>query len=228
MIPTSALQYNQSVDAQELPLRPFFEKIIDKKVNQVALSIFESIVDFLCNYLYPSYHNRLVYRLEEVSIDQEELNSDDEDLQAQATVQKGHHFVNGAPLYDRTATQRVAIKSSEMFDLIKGKKVPGDEEIWVDGKPVYFTTDPKMKLLFGKNYGTQEVIVTDVKECPELVLIYERETSKQLKAWCVDTTQPTKKITQGGQLPICEEEIFIADEIAPLGAPQPIIAPLVP
>jgi hypothetical protein len=221
----SAVQPNQSVDAQEIPLRPFFEKIIDKKVNQVALSIFETIVDFLCTYLYPSYHNRLIYRLEEVDNEQEEeIDSDEDESQVQATAQKVHHFKDGAPLYDRTATQRVAIKSPEMFDLIKGKKFSGEEEIWVDGKPVYFTTDPKVKLLFGTDFGTQEVIVTDVKECPELVIIYERETSKQLKAWCVDTTQPTKKITQGGQLPICEEEIFIADEIAPLAAPQPIIA----
>lgn len=28
------------------PLHPFFEKIIDKKVDQVALNIFESIADF--------------------------------------------------------------------------------------------------------------------------------------------------------------------------------------
>lgn len=44
----------------------YLEKIIDKKVEKIALSLFEKIADFFCYYLYPAYYRRLEYRMKEV------------------------------------------------------------------------------------------------------------------------------------------------------------------
>lgn len=216
---------------EETSLSPFFEKIIDKKVNQVALNVFEYVVDFACHYLYSAYRERLYSLLKEVAdFDGEYKVKDSEDTdalkapKAKAIAQKVHHFADGTSLYDRTFAQRVAIDHSQLslFDPASFNKVNIDQII-IDGKPVYFSTDPQAVILFGKNHETKEVFATDVKECPELVMIYERETTNNLKAWCVNTTQPTKRIQMGGQLVLDEKEIFIAQEIAPLAAPQPMV-----
>lgn len=214
------------VDFDDIPpLSPFLEKIINKKVDHIALSIFESIVDFFCTCFYSAYNKRLECCMSDLHFDEHEDESEEkENSPAKAVAAKVLHFMDGAPLYDRTYSQRIEIKRSELFDLVTRKRTLGDDQIIIDGKPVYFTPDPSSKLLFGKNFGTKEVIVTDVKECPELVIIYEREQTDNLKAWCVDTTQPTKKVTMGGQLSLFEIDIFLAQEIAPLAPPAPIIA----
>ena len=209
------------------PLYGVFEKIIDKKVQHVALNIFERVIDFLCAHFYSSYNQRLDFRIKEIDVKQVPQDEDVPDADDQKTAEKIHLFMDGAPLYDRTAAGRAEIKRAQLFDLIKGEKVEGEDQIFVDGKAVYFSAIPTQILLFGKNYGTKEVFVTDVKECPELVMIYERETNDQLKAWCVDTTQPTKKITTGGQLNLFQKEIFIAQQIAPQPVPQPLVLPII-
>jgi hypothetical protein len=211
------------VDSDEAPpLRPFLEKIIDKKVDHVALGIFESIIDFFCTYFYADYHKRFEYRMSDLNFEEE--NADDtEPSQAKAIAEKVLHFMDGAPLYDRTHAQRIAIEQPELFNIFTREKTLGNDQILIDGKPVYFSPDPNKIVLFGKKFGTEEVFVTDVKECPELVIIYEREQTKNLKAWCVDTSQPTKKVTMGGQLPLFDKEIFLAQEIAPFAPPAPIV-----
>ena len=107
------------------------------------------------------------------------------------TAEKIPYFADGAPLFDRTATQRVEIEPRKGFNLLTNQTVLGYDEIPDRWQTCLF--DTQATLLFRKNYGTKHVIVTDVKECPELVLIYERESTHQLKAWCVDTT-----ISKGG------------------------------
>lgn len=213
-----------AVASDEAPLlRPFFEKIIDKKVNGVALTIFERIVHSLCSYFYSPYKARLDYRtLKSLDID-ENLSHPVPQPVVQATAQKVHQFADGTPLYDRTSAQRVAISQEQGIDLLIKRPLGLFDKIVIDGKPVYFSDNPQITIVFGKNYHTKEVIVTDVKECPELVIIYEREDNHQLKAWCVDTTQPSKKIINGGQLTISETDILIAQEIAPKLPPRPMI-----
>lgn len=224
MIVSSALHAPGSA-----PLYGVFEKIIDKKVQQIALNIFERVMDFLCIHFYSSYNQRLDFRMKEMDVKQVPPVADEDVPEAddQMTAEKIHLFMDGAPLYDRTGAGRVEIKREKLFNLIENKKYEGEDQIFVDGKAVHFSAIPTQKLLFGKNYGTKEVFVADVKECPELVMIYERETNDQLKAWCVDTTQPTKKITTGGQLTLSEQEIFIAQQIAPQPAPQPLVMPII-
>lgn len=185
-------------------LSPFFENIIDKKVNQVALNVFEWLMDKLCMFFYTAYREHSSFRL------------------AQAVphmggiAQKVHHFIDGAPFYDRTSAKRVQIKPHKLFDLLSGKPVQGNDEILVDGKVVFFSDHNQVnELVWGKNHGTKEGFAVDVKECPELVLLYEREANGQLKAWCIDTTQPVKYRTKGGQLVIAETEVLIAEQIAP-------------
>lgn len=224
------------IEANEL--RPFLEKIIDKKVNHIALNIFEQFVHVLCACFYNAYSNRLAYRISLLNKDREEKSvspseqNQEEKLDEQApeleqVAEKIHYFADGAPLFDRTATQRIAIVQHRLFNLLEQKEVLGEDQIHIDGKPVYFSSNPKHVMLFGKNHGTDHVIVTDVKECPELVIIYEREDSSrnaQLKAWCVNTTQPTQKILMGGLIPIGKpQDIFIARSIAPQPAHPAII-----
>lgn len=210
------------------PLNAFFEKIIDKKINKVALNIFERLIDVLCSCFYTSYKQRLADRLSELDVA-------DEDSPPQAVAQKVLHFMDGAPLYDRTTTQRVDIQQNLITALAeRGEiefplpryqhtilKMDSMDNIVIDGKPVWFNNLNHM-LLFGANFGTQEVIVTDVKECPELVIIYERETSGQLKAWSVDTTQPVKKSIMGGQPVLETVEGWLATPITTQSPPQNI------
>lgn len=207
-------------------LQPCLEKIIDKKVNNIALGLIESLVDFFCRYLYSSYSQRLEFRMKEMSMDASGINEDEEEkteVDDQKTAEKICHFMDGTPLYDRTASGRAEIKREKLVDAISKKDVDGDDYICIDGKRVYFSTQANVKLLFGKNHGTAEAYVTDLKECPELVMIYERETNRNVKAWCLDTTQPTKKVSMGGQLVVAEEEIFIAQSIVSPQATQPIV-----
>jgi len=200
-------------------LHPFLERIIDKKVENAALTIFEKIVDTFCRFIYGSYRERLDCRMKEIVMD----DAVDDVADDVKTAQRVLTFMDGAPLYDRTATQRVEIKQEELLNLLTNQKAKGIEEIYIDGKPVYFNSNPSVKLLFGKQYQTEEMYVSDLEECPELVMIYERETGGNLKAWYVDTSQPTHKITQGGQLEIGRKEIFIAQSISLQTPPQPIV-----
>lgn len=216
---TQILTMQTPVQQQPTPLHSFFENIMDKKVQNVALNIFERIVDFLCTYLYPSYRQRLDFLMKGMNVNQT--------AQGQQVTQKVIHFMDGAPLYDRTSSQRVEIKREKLFDLIKKVHFEGEDEIYVDGKPVHFAPIPNGMVLFGTRYGTKEVFVMDVAECPEIVIIYEREVSGNLKAWCVDTTKPTQKITTGGQLTIGQMDIFIAQQITSQVAPPPLVVPII-
>jgi hypothetical protein len=207
---------------EELPLNSFFESIIEKKVNKQALNILETLVDVLCSYIYSPYNNRLNYKIGQLDVD-EELDPVDPAKPMATSAQKVHYFMDGAPLYDRTATQRAQVVAAKYFNISEDKEVLGEDEIVIDGKPVVFDTRPNVKLLFGKNYGTDHVIVSDVKEFPELVFIFEREITNQYKAWVVNTTVPHKKQTMGGQLVIGEKEILIAEEINPSSVPQIIV-----
>ena len=208
-------------------LHSFFENIIDKKVNKTALNIFESFVDFLCSYFYFSYQKRLTDRANELDINEQDDNFEANDTMQQnvATAEKIHYFMDGAPLYDRTCKQRIEVKPAQYFNILSGTTTLGEDRILIDQKPVFFSTNPNVKMFFGKQFNTQEVFVTDVKECPELVMIYERELNGRLKAWCVNTMQPTEKIVQSGLLPITRESIFIAETIASQPAPQPMVVP---
>jgi len=132
------------------------------------------------------------------------------------------HFQDGAPLHDRTSTQRVTLETRKKFDFLTKETSFGEELIMIDDKPVHFGNNPQASLLFGKTYNTEAVFITDLPECPELVIICERETSGQLKAWSVSTAEPTHDIIMGGQLEIAKKDIFIANEIL-LSTPQPRI-----
>lgn len=53
MFVNSAIPPQNSVNCEKAAkLSPFFEKIIDKKINKVALNLFERLIDFLCSYCY--------------------------------------------------------------------------------------------------------------------------------------------------------------------------------
>lgn len=198
-----------------VPLHAPLEKIIEKKVNQLALSIFEQIIDRLCTYLYSAYRQRFSFCLNQMKLDPFPI-------PIAQTTEKVHHFVDGAPLFDRTSTQRVKIQPAQYLNVKTGRIRKGEDQIIIDGKKVYFHPNPYAITLWGKTYGTKYVIATEVKECPELVFIYEREDASrnhQLKAWCIDTTQPVKGVLTCEQLVIGETEAFIAQMITP--GPRP-------
>lgn len=156
MIP---VQIHSSINSVKAPhLSDFLEKIMNKKVQGVALTIFESIVDFFCTYFHGNYNQRF------------------NDLS-----QKKCFDIGGAPLYDRTDSQRITVVARATF--------PNEKLIYIDGAPVYFSYPNSTSVLFGQPYHTEKLIVTDVKECPEVVMIYEKETSGQVKVWSVNTTQ---------------------------------------
>ncbi len=236
-----AVNAQPAIQAERLPLRPFFEQIIDKKVNQVALTHFEKIVDFFCTYLYRAYNERLAFRINQIKLPEAPpvprapLDPVPELAPAEGNPAPNvqeiagivHRFADGAPLFDQTFTHRAGIERPKLFNLLEGKEYLGHDEIIIDGKPVAFDPTLRGDLLFGQNYGTKHAIVADVKGCEELVMIYERETDGQLKAWSVDTTRPTQKVIMGGQLEIGQpKEIFIALEVHPLPRPDRVDVPL--
>lgn len=148
--------------------------------------------------------------------------------QAQAVAEKVLHFMDGAPLYDRTHSQRVEIEKFKI-KLLNQPVDPQEylseehDQITIDGKPVHFGQSFTSFVLFGEKFGTEQMFVTDVKECPERVIIYEREKSKQLKAWCVDTTQPIRrKIVNWGGDVLLDGDVLLAQTIASVALPQPI------
>ncbi len=209
-------------------LSPFLEKIIDKKVNQVALNVLEWLTDKLCSYVYTAYRQSLNARMVQLNIQPQvhAVPRGQANPQVQHVAQKVLNFMDGAPFYDRTSTHRVEIKRSVSIDLISQKQSLGPDDIYVDNKRVRFTDQPKGRLNFGKNFNTQEMFATDVNECPELVMIYEREVTGDLKAWCVDTAKPVQEILQGGALPIGKpQDVFLANEITAHPNRGPIIVP---
>lgn len=189
-----------------VPLRPFFESIIQKRVNLVALTIFESIVNFFCTKFYAAYKQRIAYCIQIPSVIS----------QTHPTSKKILQFIDGAQFFDRTSTHRIEIKQMDMSQYLSLRRIntqcPSQiqemkiDQLFIDGKPVYFSNIPSNDLFFGKKYGTQEMYGTDIKECPELVVIYEREISGNLKAWSVDTTAQTLNVS-------APSPFFIAEEI---------------
>jgi hypothetical protein len=181
----------------------------------------------LCSHFYGAYKQRFDF----LSAQKINLNANHDDLEphepaspVEKVAQKVLHFADGAPLYDRTSTQRVKIEPRKTTNIVTDQEIVGEDQIFVDEKRVLFSNNPKERLAFGTNYGTEEVFVTDLQECPELVFIHERETDHTLKTWVVDITQPTTITLMGaGILAIGPaQEVFIAHEIV-TPAPQPII-----
>lgn len=217
-VPSFGIQPKSNVVNKKEPmLSPFFEKIIDKKVNKIALNIFERIIDTLCAYCYSAYQKRLNYRLKEVEKDDKEIDPAETTPQspAKAIAKKVIFFADGAPLYDRTHGHTVSIQQEPL--IIQGIDTGVlEDQILIDGKTISFTNNQvNQVLLFGAKYGTKKLVVADVKEFPEIVYIYERETSDQLKAWCVDTTQNSIKQPKfNAENDLVEKEILLAKEIA--------------
>lgn len=150
-------------------------------------------------------------------------------IQAQAQQAQGteHLFMDGAPLYDRTATGRVEIKQRELplnkysGDLHDDEITMSIDEIYVDGKAVCFPGPVRTSLvLFGKQHNTKEVIVTDDKDTPELVIICERETNLNLKGWVVNTSQVVRKNVLN-TYPVVTEQVLLAYDMDSLQNPVP-------
>src|SRR4029077_1041518 len=132
----SPISHQRVVDdiSQDVPpLSPFFEKIIDKKVNRVALNIFERFVDFLCSCFYRSYNQRLAYHLRKIDADKNvDIDLDEEPSPIKGVTQKVHHFMDGgAPL-------NVDIDLDEVPSPIKG--VTQKVHHFADGAPLYDRT----------------------------------------------------------------------------------------
>ena len=178
-----------------------------RKVNQVALTHFERIVDFFCTYLYRAYNDRLAFRLNQIKLPEAQPvplaplervpalvpaeGNPARDAQEIAGIV--HRFADGAPLFDQTFTHRAGIDRPRLFNLLKREEFLGHDEIIIDGKPVAFDPTLLGQLVFGQSYGTKHVIVADVKGCEELVMIYERYTNGQLKAWVCGSDEADSK-----------------------------------
>lgn len=204
-------------------LMPFLEKIIDKKINNISLTIFESIIDYFCSTFYSAYCDR-IKALNNINGDEEDENS----TSAQDIAQKVCQFADGTFLYDRTTNGRINIEQRTVVDLT-GQKITEPDVITIDGIEVKFSTAPFTSMAWGKAHGTEHVIATDVPECPELVIIYERENAARfntLKAWYINTARKGQITQTGGQLTLNSKDYFLAQPM-PLIQPPQIIQPII-
>lgn len=194
------------------PLWSCLENIIDKKINKVSLNIFESLVDFLCSYLYSGYNKRFEFQASQVNFNhpvapvvpavapvapEAEPMALPADLEldlptppaapaVNAIAGKVFEFQNGGKLYDQTANNRVKLEDCPYTHPLTHVKKVLKDQILIDGRHIVF--DKFADEVFGHSHGTKHVVVCENKEFPELVMIYERDVKENMKAWAVNTT----------------------------------------
>ncbi|CUI15660.1 hypothetical protein PNK_0021 [Candidatus Protochlamydia naegleriophila] len=162
----------------EVPrLHPFFEKIIDKQVHEIALNIFEKIVDYVCRYCYGAYYKRLGSL--EGFVDQ--------------LPQRIHRFGDGAPLYDLTETGRAEIEAKRMVNLITSETYL-IEMIKLDQTDVHFDPDLDVSAFFGREHNTEYMLVKDHPQDRHLVTIIEKEMDGKEREWTVNCEDRLDKI----------------------------------
>lgn len=204
------------------PLWSYLENIIDKKVNNVSLNIFEKLVDFLSTHLYSSYNKRFEFKASQVNLNdpvepkglpagvEYDLPKPSAAPAVHTIAGKVFEFQKGGNLYDQTATSRVNVKPHEVKNIITGEVTTLEDQIIIDGKPIVFSTDPKHMLEFGNKFGTKHVVVSEHAEFPELVSIFERTLDGKVSLWVVDTTKPVDKILKEGDLEIGSTKVLYA------------------
>ncbi|WP_068467626.1 hypothetical protein [Candidatus Protochlamydia phocaeensis] len=189
------------------PLRPFFERLIDKKINHMALNAFEKIVDFLCRYLYAAYNRRLEYKLAILNL----ANNLDQTHPALFVAEKVHHFMDGTPLYDRTREGIAGIRCKRMINLVTRMEAYKCDYITLNGKIVRFSENPEEDLLFGRAYATHSVSVQNHPTDPHLIEIIEKEVNRENK-WVVNPSQLVEHPIRFGQLQVGTESLYLARE----------------
>jgi hypothetical protein len=163
------------------------ESIVDKKVNGIALNIFEWIVDWLASWLHNHYNTLL-----EIKIVLHDANRANHPVNA--TSLKIHRFMEGMPLYDITTGTVSGIKHQGRFNLIQQTRSYVDF-IELHNKRVFFCSNPDVDVLFTRAGRTKYVIVEDEpvanQEDPMLsqgrFRITEQETGNTRNQWIVDT-----------------------------------------
>jgi len=188
----------QRTNVQAQPEQPqelsFLEKIIDKKVNGVALSCFEAIVDwFLTTFscCYPGYSK--LYEEKRVNI---------------------IHFA-GTYIEDRTAKKIVTVTEDDRRNqaLLQGMtRVPHRHYITLNNHKVIFSGIPGRAVLYGAQYFTDHLVITDRVDHPGQVLIKEYETTGAIKDNIVDTNKQFKRNSIFGALPLQEPELVYVCE----------------
>jgi len=216
----------------------YLENIIDKKIHHVALSRLEKIVDWAlctCSCFYPAYHRlyqqRLVQSTTTVppSTSQETPNS----TQLNPTTSLSNpstsstdaprelHFVDGTPLYDRTAGRIAEIYREQRFNLItQTTYYTGTEYITLNGHKVMLSCQRHVSLSFRRDGYTDRVTVENIPDragwfrIHELELVRPGATAPEENSWEVDTNKVfVRHGLQIGQLAVDDEDVYVIENL---------------
>lgn len=186
------------------PLEPFFEKLIEKQVHHIALTIFEKIIDFCCRHFYIAYRLRLDYQFDAYS------------RREASVAQRVHYFMDRTPLFDRTQNWRAGIVCRPLIHLLTGREVSRVDYITIDRTVVRFSADPHLDVVFARDYNTKSVIIQNDPHHPSRIQIIEEERNGSTNIWAISTTEKTTlsysfdDINLAIPLEASVEEVFLA------------------
>lgn len=186
---------------QVYPIPMWLGDILNKKVNNVAMSCFERIVHWFCNHFYKAYHEFYIHK----------------------TTGTVHKFMDGTLLFDKTNERIAGIKKVQFQNLLPGGPKPDPiDYITLNGKKVLFTTQDKADLIFAKHTFTESVTVENVPDAAGVIKITEQEsvrvfgTPAATNTWHVDLSKITSKsydiVTDTINVPLGAEEIYLVQE----------------
>jgi hypothetical protein len=194
---------NISVSTYYIP--DYLEDITNKKINNIALRIFEQIVDWLASWLYAPYNT--LFDVKTVLIEIGKPN-----YPITATSLKIHRFMDGTPLYDMSCNKVAGVLKAARTN------PPPDDSQYIDyitlkDKRVLISNDPTYEHWFCKEAQTKYIVVEDVTTQPinTLFHIIEQEfaagnNNARKTSWTVDTNKNTVLRTS-----LCTGQITQAD-----------------
>ncbi|MES2274125.1 MAG: hypothetical protein V4487_08025 [Chlamydiota bacterium] len=150
------------------------EKIIDKKINRIALNCLERLLDFLCSKLYFPYRRLLAAKLARIHLFSDKTTK----------------------LFDATAQGIAGIKAKNQAHLIDGGDIRITDYVTLNRKRVFFDPDPGRLMIFSHEAYTESVYVSDAEEkgpgwyrIAELALGRPDNPRPMPKTWFVNTNQ---------------------------------------
>lgn len=151
------------------------EAIIEKKVNRIALSVFEKIADWLCTWLWCGYAD--YFRQKE----------------AEAALAGVRHPLAGAWLFDQTAERVAGVIENRRTDLFD-RSTTSRFDISLCGRALVLISEAgkiAQDVYFGRDHHTDRVVVTDDAELgPGHFVITEYETDSPPNVWHIDAARP--------------------------------------
>ncbi len=183
----------QPVSNLESPTLPkYLEQIIDKKVNNLSLGIFEKITHLfltICSCFYPSYNRQYTYNAHQMVIVNEFLKP------FPNKAERLHYFSDRTKVLDLTANKIFCMGLN-----------PDANEIFLNNRRVVFSlyrdevidgqiVQKGREIFFGREQDTIYLKIEDSLERQGEVLISEYKTENRINKWVVDTK---KKFSQEG------------------------------